>query len=58
MPITVSDFIVSRLRQWGVERLYGYSDDGINGLMSALRRADGSPRLIQPRHEAQRPATN
>lgn len=51
MQQTVSDFIVSRLRQWGVERLYGYSGDGINGFMAALRRADGSPRLIQPRHE-------
>ncbi|MGY6563315.1 MAG: thiamine pyrophosphate-requiring protein [Halomonadaceae bacterium] len=51
MQSTVSDFIVSRLREWGVERLYGYSGDGINGVMSALRRADGNPRLIQPRHE-------
>ncbi|EWH02870.1 thiamine pyrophosphate-binding protein [Halomonas sp. BC04] len=51
MPVTVCDFIVSRLQQWGVERLYGYSGDGINGVMSALRRAKGSPRLIQPRHE-------
>jgi pyruvate dehydrogenase (quinone) len=51
MSVTVSDFIVSRLHQWGVERLYGYSGDGINGVMAALRRANGSPRLIQPRHE-------
>ena len=46
MQPTVSDFLVSRLREWGVERLYGYSGDGINGVMSALRRADGNPRLI------------
>ena len=51
MAATVSDFIVSRLHEWGVKRLYGYSGDGINGVMSALRRADGAPRLIQPRHE-------
>ena len=51
MQPTVSDFLVSRLREWGVERLYGYSGDGINGVMSALPRADGNPRLIQPRHE-------
>lgn len=50
MTHTVSDFIVNRLAQWGVERLYGYSGDGINGMMEALRKAD-SPRLIQPRHE-------
>nr|WP_297457129.1 thiamine pyrophosphate-requiring protein [uncultured Halomonas sp.] len=51
MQPTVSDFIVSRLKEWGIERLYGYSGDGINGFMAALRRADGSLRLIQPRHE-------
>lgn len=51
MKPNVCDFIVSRLKEWGVERLYGYSGDGINGLMAALRRANGSPRLIQPRHE-------
>lgn len=50
MQPNVSDFIVSRLTQWGVERLYGYSGDGINGVMAALSRA-GLPRLIQPRHE-------
>ncbi|AMD00663.1 thiamine pyrophosphate-requiring protein [Halomonas chromatireducens] len=51
MSVTVSDFIVSRLHEWGIERLYGYSGDGINGVMAALRRANGTPRLIQPRHE-------
>lgn len=50
MQSNVSDFIVSRLNEWGVERLYGYSGDGINGVMAALARA-GRPRLIQPRHE-------
>ncbi len=50
MAETVSDFIVRRLREWGVERVYGYSGDGINGMMNALRRAD-KPRMIQPRHE-------
>lgn len=51
MNQTVSDFIIRRLSEWGVERVYGYSGDGINGVMQALRRADGKPRLIQPRHE-------
>lgn len=48
MQPTVSDFLVSRLREWGVERLYGYSGDGINGVMSALRRADGNPSSSSP----------
>ncbi|WP_347332330.1 thiamine pyrophosphate-requiring protein [Marinimicrobium locisalis] len=51
MNQTVSDFIVQRLWDWGVQRVYGYSGDGINGMMSALRRAEDKPRLIQPRHE-------
>lgn len=48
---TVSEFIVDRLHQWGVERVYGYSGDGINGVMSALRRAEDKITLVQPRHE-------
>ncbi|HDZ37260.1 MAG TPA: thiamine pyrophosphate-requiring protein [Marinobacter sp.] len=51
MTQTVSDFIVERLAAWGVERVYGYSGDGINGMMAALRRANGQPRMIQPQHE-------
>jgi pyruvate dehydrogenase (quinone) len=33
---TVSDFIVKRLSEWGIKRIYGYPGDGINGLMGAL----------------------
>ncbi|MCK6067811.1 MULTISPECIES: thiamine pyrophosphate-requiring protein [Microbacterium] len=48
---TVSDVIVERLRAWGVERVYGYSGDGINGVMDALRRADPKIAFVQARHE-------
>jgi pyruvate dehydrogenase (quinone) len=51
MTDTVSDFIVKRLREWNIHRVYGYSGDGINGMMEALRRAEGNPRMVQPRHE-------
>jgi pyruvate dehydrogenase (quinone) len=51
MAETVSDFIVKRLRAWGVQRIYGYPGDGINGLMGALQRAKDTPRFIQSRHE-------
>lgn len=47
----VSDFLVRRLTAWGVELLYGYSGDGINGILGALGRARNGPRLIQPPHE-------
>src|SRR5213083_2186394 len=51
MAQTVSDFLVSRLREWGITRLYGYPGDGINGMMAALRKAEDDPRFIQARHE-------
>ena len=51
MGMMVSDFIVRRLGEWGVTRLYGYSGDGINGILGALGRAGNRPELIQPPHE-------
>jgi pyruvate dehydrogenase (quinone) len=47
----VSDFVLSRLREWGVHRIYGYPGDGINGFLGALDRAKGDPEFIQTRHE-------
>jgi len=48
---SVSDFIVQRLYDWGVRRIYGYPGDGINGLMGALERAGDRIKFIQARHE-------
>src|SRR5918993_4615670 len=48
---TVADAIVARLGEWGVERIFGYSGDGINGVMEALRRSTGGPHFVQARHE-------
>ncbi|NUR59561.1 MAG: thiamine pyrophosphate-requiring protein [Catenulispora sp.] len=47
----VSDFVLERVRQWGVRRIYGYPGDGINGLLGAFGRAGGDPEFIQSRHE-------
>src|SRR3954447_26847460 len=47
---TVSDLLVRRLRDWGVDRVFGYSGDGIDGVIGALRRA-GEPAFVQARHE-------
>ncbi|WP_026550501.1 thiamine pyrophosphate-requiring protein [Arthrobacter sp. Br18] len=47
---TAADFLVGRLQQWKVERIFGYSGDGINPLLGALRRS-GRPEFIQARHE-------
>jgi pyruvate dehydrogenase (quinone) len=48
---TVGDQILSRLREWDVEYLFGYPGDGINGILAALGRADNTPTFIQARHE-------
>ena len=48
---TVADAIVTRLGEWGVDRIFGYSGDGINGFFEALNLADGGPVFVQARHE-------
>src|SRR3954463_11009551 len=51
MAELVADFVLARLREWGVRRIYGYPGDGINAMLGALDRAGGDPELIQVRHE-------
>jgi pyruvate dehydrogenase (quinone) len=48
---TVSDFLIERLREWGIGRIYGYPGDGINGILGAMNRAGNDPELIHVRHE-------
>ena len=45
-----ADFFIERLKAWGVKRIFGYSGDGINGVIGGLQR-DGTIDFIQPRHE-------
>ncbi|MFN2545750.1 MAG: thiamine pyrophosphate-requiring protein [Actinomycetota bacterium] len=49
----VSDYVLGRLREWGVSRVFGYPGDGINGFLGAFDRAEsqGGPEFIQARHE-------
>jgi pyruvate dehydrogenase (quinone) len=47
---TVGDFLLRRLGEWQVRRIYGYPGDGINGIMGALGRQDQIA-FIQTRHE-------
>ncbi|MFF9277263.1 thiamine pyrophosphate-requiring protein [Streptomyces griseosporeus] len=51
MSTKVSDHVLQRLREWGVETVFGYPGDGINGLLAAWGRAEDRPRFIQSRHE-------
>jgi pyruvate dehydrogenase (quinone) len=51
MSTKVADHVLQRLREWGVEEVFGYPGDGINGLLAAWGRAENRPRFIQSRHE-------
>jgi len=51
MAETVSDFLVKRLTEWGIQQVYGYSGDGINPILGAIDRAGNQPEFIPTPHE-------
>ena len=51
MSENVSDFLLRRLSEWGIKRIFGYPGDGINGIMGALNRASDTIDFVQVRHE-------
>src|SRR5213595_3237327 len=51
MSETVAAFMLERLHEWGVNRIYGYPGDGINGLLGAFHELGNEPEFIQVRHE-------
>src|SRR5919204_2865363 len=51
MSGTVADFMLERLSEWGVDRIYGYPGDGINATLGALDRHSDEIDFIQARHE-------
>ncbi|MFD2081843.1 pyruvate dehydrogenase (quinone) [Actinopolymorpha cephalotaxi] len=51
MAETVANHILARLREWGVEQVFAYPGDGINGLVAAFGESDNQPRFVQSRHE-------
>jgi len=50
MSQKVSEFVLNRLNEWGVDKIYGYPGDGINGLLGAFHHVE-KPEFIQTRHE-------
>jgi pyruvate dehydrogenase (quinone) len=51
MGLTTADFLLERLHQNGVRRIYGYPGDGINAIVGALERAKDKIEFVQVRHE-------
>ncbi len=51
MGQTVGDFLLERVSEWGIRRIYGFPGDGINGLMGAMARMDDQFDYIRVRHE-------
>lgn len=51
MSKNVSEYIVDRLHAWGIKRIFGYTGDGINGVMGALDNAQDKIEFIQVAHE-------
>ncbi|MGH9087545.1 MAG: thiamine pyrophosphate-requiring protein [Acidimicrobiales bacterium] len=49
MPL-VAEFMLERLKEWGIHRVYGYPGDGINGFVGAFEHVD-EPVFTQSRHE-------
>jgi pyruvate dehydrogenase (quinone) len=51
MEKKVSDLIVERLLDWGVDTIFGFPGDGVDGFFEALRTHKDKLRFIQVRHE-------
>jgi pyruvate dehydrogenase (quinone) len=48
--MTVGRYILERLSQWGIRRVFGYPGDGINGIFSGFHEVR-ELELVQVRHE-------
>ncbi len=51
MGQTTADFLLERLYENGVRRIYGYPGDGINAIVGALERFRDKLEFVQVRHE-------
>ncbi|GEJ59041.1 thiamine pyrophosphate-requiring protein [Anaeromyxobacter diazotrophicus] len=50
MATTVGQYILERLVQWGIRRVFGYPGDGINGIFAGFHHVK-ELELVQVRHE-------
>ena len=51
MAKTTADLLIERLSAWGVDTIFGFPGDGINGIFEALRTHQDTMKFIQVRHE-------
>src|SRR5262245_2544564 len=51
MAMTTADLLVERLIDWGVDTIFGFPGDGVNGIFEALRIRQDRIRFVQVRHE-------
>ncbi|HEU4974853.1 MAG TPA: thiamine pyrophosphate-requiring protein [Baekduia sp.] len=52
MSQNVAQFMLERIhQQWGIDRIYGYPGDGINGLIGAFHQVGDEIAFTQTRHE-------
>jgi pyruvate dehydrogenase (quinone) len=51
MSKTVAEMLIERLIDWGVDTIFGFPGDGINGIFEALRTNQEKLKFIQVRHE-------
>lgn len=51
MTTSVGDYLIERLRDWGIKHVFAYPGDGINGIVAAFGGAKDAPQFVQARHE-------
>src|SRR6195952_3606424 len=51
MSETTAEFLLERLHENGVRRIYGYPGDGINAIVGALAKFTDKLEFVQVRHE-------
>src|ERR671938_1814654 len=51
MAKNVAQFMLERLSEWGIKRIYGYPGDGINGLLGAFHEVGHRVEFTQTAHE-------
>src|ERR671928_448400 len=51
MAKTVADLLIERLISWGVDTIFGFPGDGVNGIFESLRTHQDKIKFIQVRHE-------